>query len=191
MVNVKLKGVTILPIVLALTFMFFISAIVFGVIVGVYLGGLESNIREAQEHSQKTKQNIIVYIYNTSLCKMMNLVTKALKRQEIKPEDTDMSGPMKILILNQGGQVVELDYIAISALGSKVYEDPINIKLKPGDYIVFSPRELNLPEDYKKLMGYLDVIVIHGGRETYQNVAYNPPPLTLINIDERGVCSEP
>lgn len=191
MAYTKLKAVTIIPFVLALMFMSLISTIIFGLIARAYMGGLESNIREAQEHSPKTKQDITIYIYNMSLCKMMNFITKALKNQPITPIDTDISGPVKILIVNQGGNIVELDHIAVSALGSKVYESPLNIKLMPGDYSVFYPRNLNLPEDYGALMKYLDTIVIHGGRETYQNIAFSPPPLSIINIDEGGACSEP
>lgn len=191
MAHVKLRAVTVLPVVLALTFMFLISAIVFGAIARAYLGGLESNVRESQEHSPKTKQSITIYVYNVSLCKMMNFITKTLKGQQITPVDTDVSGPVKILILNQGGNIVELDHIVVSALGSKVYENVLSIKLSPGQYLLLYPRSLSLPEDYEKLKQYLDTIVLHGGRETYSNIAFSPPPLSLINIDERGACSEP
>jgi len=191
MADSKLRALTAIPLVLAFMFMFMISALVFGIIARAYLSGLESSVRESQEHSPKMKQDITIYVYNVSLCKMLSFITKSLKGQEIARSDTDISGPVKILILNQGGGVIPLDHIAVSFLGTKVYENDLNVKLKPGDYIVYYPRELSLPEDYEKLMRDLDTIVLHGGRETYQNIAFDPPPLSLVNIDEGGGCSEP
>lgn len=191
MVDARLKAVTVLPLVLALTFMFFASAITFGAIARAYLSTVEAGIREAQEHSPKTRQNLVVYVYNVSLCKTMSLITKVLKNQTVNPEDTDLAGPVKILIFNQGGTDVELDHIAVSFLGTKVYESHLNVRLKPGEHVVYSPRDLNLPDKHDVLTRHLDGIVLHGGGETFRSLAYGPPPLTLVDIDSGGACSEP
>lgn len=191
MANVKLRAVTAIPVVLALLGMFLLMALSFGVIVRGYLNAMESSIRESGEHSPKAKQTLTIYVYNVSLCKMMNLIVKSVKGQSVSPEEADISGPVKILILNEGGRVLDIDHIVVIALGSKVYEAGLNTRLAPGEYLVYNPRELSLPENYNVLMNTLDTIIIYSGEENFQSLTYGSPPLTLINIDGGGGCSEP
>ena len=189
--TVRMKAVTVLPVVFALLFMFLISAIVLASIARAYMASAESSKREAEEHSMKVKQNVKTYIYNVSLCKILNIINKGVAGKPISEQELDTSGPVKILVANEGGKVVRLEHVVVKALGSIVYEAGIDTRLSPGGYILYYPRDLSLPEDYELLKKYLDMISFFGGGEIYNMTVFQPPPITYVEVDEYGVCHEP
>lgn len=189
--RMKTRAVTVLPVVLALLFMFLISALALASIARVYISATESSKREAEEHSSKMKQWVKTYIYNVSLCKILNLVTKGVRGEPVSEQELDVSGPVKILVVNEGGGVVRLEHIVVQALGSIVHEREIDVELPPGGYIAYSPRDLSLPEDYQSLMESLDMIMFFGGGEAYNIMFFQPPPITYVEVDSKGVCHEP
>jgi hypothetical protein len=188
---VKSKAVTVLPIVLAILFMLLLSMLSIAAIARAMFSGVEASKREAEEHQVKMKQWVKTYIYNVSLCKMLNLMVKAMKGQTISQQELDVSGPVKILVANEGGGAVRLEHMMVQALGSIVHEVDLDVKLQPGGWIVYSPRELGLPEDYKALMDTLDTISFFGGRETYNTTYFQPPPITYVEVRDDGTCVEP
>jgi len=188
---VKRMGVTILPVVVALLFMFLLSALAFSMVVRALFSATEASKREAEEHSVKMRQWVKTYIYNVSLCKLLNFYVKALRNQSTTLEESDISGPVKILIANEGGRSVSIEHLAVVALGSIVHEASLDVRLNPGGYIVYQPNELGLPEDYSKLKEVLNEILLFGGREVYNNTYFSPPSLAYVEVGEDGQCSEP
>jgi hypothetical protein len=189
--TVKSKAVTVLPIVLAILFMLLLSMLSIAAIARAMFSGVEASKREAEEHQVKMKQWVKTYIYNVSLCKMLNLMVKGMKGQTISQQELDVSGPVKILVANEGGGAVRLEHMMVQALGSIVHEVDLDVKLQPGGWIVYSPRELGLPEDYKALMDTLDMIAFFGDRETYNTTYFQPPPITYVEVRDDGACVEP
>jgi len=189
--TVKSKAVTVLPIVLAILFMLLLSMLSIAVIARAMFSGAEASRREAEEHQVKMKHWVKTYIYNVSLCKMLNLMVKGMKGQTISQQELDVSGPVKILVANEGGGSVRLEHMMVQALGSIVHEADLDVKLPPGGWIVYRPRELGLPEDYKALMDTLDMIAFFGDRETYNTTYFQPPPITYVEVRDDGTCVEP
>jgi len=189
--TVKSKAVTVLPIVLAILFMLLLSMLSIAVIARAMFSGAEASRREAEEHQVKMKQWVKTYIYNVSLCKMLNLMVKGMKGQIVSEQELDVSGPVKILVANEGGGAVRLEHMMVQALGSIVHEVDLDVKLQPGGWIVYSPRDLALPEDYKALMDTLDTISFFGGREAYNTTYFQPPPITYVEVRDDGTCVEP
>jgi len=185
------KGLTILPVVLAVLFMLLLSMLSIAMISRVMLAGAEASKREAEEHSVKMKQWVKTYIYNVSLCKVLNLVVKGLRGQPISEQELDVSGPVKILVTNEGGSTVKLEHMLVQALGSIVHESDLDVEIPPGGWIAYRPGEMGLPEDYEALMRSLDMIAFFGGRETYNATYLQPPPITYVEVRSDGVCVEP
>jgi len=188
---VERRGVTVLPVVLAVLFMLLLSMMSIAMISRITLAGAEASRREAEEHQVKMKQWVKTYIYNVSLCKLLNLIAKGLKGQPVSEQELDISGPVRILIVNEGGSPVKLEHMAVQAIGSIVHESDLDVKLPPGGWIAYSPRDIGLPEDYKALMDALDMIILFGGRETYNATYFQPPPITYVEVGDDGECSEP
>ena len=189
--TVERRGVTILPVVIAILFMFLLSMMSIAMISRAILAGAEASKREAEEHEVKMKQWVKTYIYNVSLCKLLNFYVKALRNQSTALEESDISGPVKILIANEGGRPVKIEHLVVVALGSIVHEDSLSVSLNPGEYTVYRPNELGLPEDYSILREMLGEILLFGGREAYNNTYFSPPPIAYVEVSEDGQCSEP
>mgnify|MGYP000580738410 CR=1 FL=1 len=190
----KLKpsnGITVLSIVLAILFLFFISVITLGVITRNYAVGLEKAANEAYKQASKLKQWITVYAYNVSICKQLRLIYAAMKNESLPLEESDISGPTKILILNEGQEPVRIEYIAVKAVGSLVYEREMDVTIKPGEYLVYSPSELHLPSDYAALNKTLEAVVVYGNGEMFDNLFFRPPPPSVAWFDSGGGCHEP
>lgn len=183
-------GVTVIPVVLALLFFFLLSALVLGIVIGGYVSGAQASIGESVEHSVEVKRWVKAYVYNVSLCKTLAVLTKAARGQPLSPRELDTSGPVRILVLNEGEEPVKLDHIAVIALGTIVHQGGLDATLKPGEYISYSPRDLSLPEDYGMLTKTLEEVVLHGVAY-YNTTVFNPPPLAVVSVDEGGGCSEP
>jgi len=188
---VSRRGVTILPVVIALLFMFLLSALTVSMVVRALFSAAEASKRGSEEHSVKMKQWVKTYIYNVSLCKLLEFYVKALRSQSTAPQDSNIAGPVKILIANEGGRPVRIEHITVVALGSIAHEGEVSILLDPGAYVVYKPSDLGLPEDYSKLREVLDEILLFGGREAYNNTYFAPPPLAYVEVSEDGACSEP
>jgi len=189
--TVKRRGVTILPVVIAILFMLLFSILSMAMVVRGFLSGVEASKREAEEHQLKMRQWVKTYIYNVSLCKTLNLVVKGLRGQPVSRQELDVKGPVKVLVVNEGGELVDLEHITVEELGSIVYEAELSARLPPGGWIVYAPRDLNLPDNYDMLREALDTIILFGGRETFNVTVFQPPPLTYVEIGEAGECYEP
>jgi hypothetical protein len=189
--SVGWRGVTILPVVIAILFMLLFSMLSMAMIARGFLSGIEASKREAEEHQLKMKQWVKTYIYNVSLCGTLNLVVKGLRGQPVSRQELDVKGPVKVLVVNEGGEAVNLEHITVEALGSIVYEAELNVRLPPGGWVMYAPRELNLPDDYDTLREVLDMIILFGGRETFNVTVFQPPPLTYVEVGEADECYEP
>jgi hypothetical protein len=185
------RALTILPIVIAILFMLLISLMGIAIVARAITAGAEASRREAEQHQAKMRQWIKTYIYNVSLCKLLNLTVRGLKGEQIAQQDLNVSGPVKILVANEGGGKVRLEHMIVQALGTIVHEEGLNIELPPGGWIVYRPRDLGLPDDYKALMSSLDIIAFFGGGETYNTTYFQPPPITYVEVGADGRCVEP
>lgn len=185
------SGITALSIVLAILFLFFISTITLGVITRNYVIGVERAVNEGYKQASKLRQWITVYVYNVSICKQLRLLYAAMRNESILSEEADVSGPTKILILNEGQEPVRIEHLAVKAAGSLVHERGMDETLRPGEYLVYSPSELHLPDDYAVLNQTLQAIVVYGSGEMFDNLFFRPPPPSIAWFDSGGVCHEP
>ena len=189
------RGLTILPIALALTFMMMASLTVVAVILSARARVLEEAAHQKASPIERKQAWVRVYVYNASLCRLLQLWYMAL--QNITDTNMTLSelalDPPRILVLNVGGSPIRVDYLAASALGTVVHEQALDRVLEPGGYLAYEPSELGLPSDYETLARSLDALIIHTDKgEAYVEASFTPPdPVTVVEVGEDGSCSEP
>ena len=185
------RAVTVLPVVIAILFMLLLSMMSVAIIARAMLAGAEASKREAEQHQAKMGQWVKTYIYNVSLCKLLNLTVKGMRGEPVSLEELNMSGPVKILVANEGGSPVRLEHMIVQALGTTVHEEGLSIELPPGGWIAYDPKSIGLPDDYQTLMSKLDMIAFFGGGEIYNATYFQPPPITYVEVGADGRCTEP
>lgn len=155
------------------------------------LGGWE--VAEAQP---KERAWIGAYAYNVSLCKLLVLrgaLTLNNTLGNVTVPSANLTAPTKILILNEG-EPVEIDHLLVLALGKRVYEKEVGKELMPGEYLVYKPSDLNLPNSLEALMLMKPVIILHTrqGEMIALSLAYHPPtPVSVVEVYGNGTCREP
>ena len=64
----------------------------------------------------------------------------------------------------------------------------------PGEYLVYRPRDLNLPDSLEAIMLLKPAIVLHTrqGEMIALSLSYRPPdPISVVEVYGNGTCREP
>ncbi|MEM2178190.1 MAG: hypothetical protein QXK24_05370 [Ignisphaera sp.] len=149
-INRKKSGISIIlyPLIAIVMIMFFISGIF--IMIGLFKVYGKAERVQHIERNEEIKENLKIYLFNGTIT----------KEQGWQP-----SSSTNILIVNNGGYDVTIDYFYIFAKNGELWiKGTMNLEIKKGSRENINPNHLGLPgsmNNWKNFEKYVGLIIFH------------------------------
>jgi len=202
------RGLSALPVILAIMVVAILSLFIASAVMRAQLDPALWARELAAQGAEKRTSWLKAYVYDVDLCELLRFQGLVLKNKTLgnitiiygRPDlenqsagiySVQLSSPTRILIINEGPPV-EIEVLAFEAFGALQKELRPGVELKTGEYLVYLPGDLGLPESVDALYhGNFRIVAYTSLQESIEIIViFTPPdPAAIVAIDPAsGKC---